>query len=71
MKYINYFGTKISITNRKEQLDSIQQFINANLPAYITYSNVHVVATCKNDITFRDAINTVDINLQCLSPHNF
>lgn len=58
---INFFGTKISWICEQGQLTMVNQFIKSNTPKYITYSNVHVVVTSKNNEMLRNAINSADL----------
>lgn len=57
MDSISFFGTRISITNPQHQVEEIHALLKTGSPAYITYSNVHVVVSAKKDERLRDAVN--------------
>lgn len=56
-----FFGTKISWICESGQLNVINDFIRSNKSKYITYSNVHVIVTAKNDMRLQKALNEADL----------
>lgn len=61
MKKIIFFGTYISWICQKHQLKLVDKLIREKTSKYVTYSNVHVVVTCKKDKRFRESINNAFI----------
>ena len=59
--YLNFFGTKISVTNKNELLMHIDQLKNKEQASYVTFSNVHVIVTGYHDHDLKEAVNSADI----------
>lgn len=58
MKYINFFGTRVSVTNIGKQIEYIERLINSSKKGFVTYSNVHVIVECANNKELQNAVNS-------------
>lgn len=61
MQKVDFFGTLVSEINEESQLKRIKETIDSNKPGFVTYTNVHVVVTAKNNNDLQKAINSADI----------
>jgi N-acetylglucosaminyldiphosphoundecaprenol N-acetyl-beta-D-mannosaminyltransferase len=58
---VNFFGTWVDQQSEFDQVGQINAFICSNRVHYVTYPNVHVVVTARNDDALRAAVNEADI----------
>lgn len=58
---INFFGTNVSVISQCKQIMRVQEMIDFPNSNYVTYTNVHVVVTSKNNDVLRTAINNAAI----------
>lgn len=61
MRFINFFGTKVSCISQEMHLELIEEAIHWDVCSYITYSNIHTIVLALHDENLRSAINNAMI----------
>lgn len=60
MRYLNFFGVRVSASTQNSLLNYIQDKVNNSSASYITFTNVHVIITALKNDSLKQALYEAD-----------